>query len=1522
MKQYTYCIKNVKNGSAACTSPKVIWITGSGQAVPCPDKGNGCITIQVPDDISACVSGEIICENCGDCPSKPFTICPCSTAADCDNCQTCNNGICTDICSGPCINGQCLDCITSDDCTANEICVNGKCQCPPSSPYKNSHGDCVECLGNNNCAACEVCIGGECVAKECPEGVCNPTTGFCVQCVNSGDCTSRTDGKHCCTGIACECCSGFIWNPQTNMCDPAPECTVDADCPVCQICVGGNCQPRVCPTGYICINDNCVEICDCDNPACGRNASCIRYNATTCICQECSGYCTDDVPCREGCICVNNNCTANPCNAPCATGADCGVGCGCLDNQCVPCEYLSCSTDRCGLADGCNCYGSQCKADPCKGPCDNGADCGPGCGCLNGNCVSCDSIDCTECQGVLGCKCTNGICLKNAPCSGNCVSSYDCEQGCTCYNGKCVNCSNFACEDCNIDDCECVNSVCQGVDNKACNDVFTLAKVEGTCDLKATLVKERDCVCEELDAQLRIVNKVPQTMVLRGISVPAYKFTYQIRILRNGSDIGSPIINDKFIGGIIRVKATYTYTDSTAVGIFEDSVYADYDFTGLSTDVNKILTFPSRMSTTSGGKVINVKTITITADIITPLAHTNNCVYRGVDDSLELIVKEYANTPNINDTDIAVLESSDVRSPLFRWSRSANLSMAGADSEFRYVYATSLGTNTWEDTIEDCNDGLCSGLYYKVTDDCSCKDGSNVLKAVFCPDPFTLDYTVSNCGRTLVIDDIFDPCDINGIISPCSNCSLNMNVTNPVVFLLEITDSEGLVTSDSLTFNTPADVIGNSYTTVNPIETIKLTHSHDSTCKFEEDVVTSTLNPAITHSCSTNQLTVNTGLAGCTVRLYEKNNTGPDPLLATTVTDINGQALFVGVVSGEYRINTVCGACEADKNIDFDCCQVVNGVINASYNNGTLALQLVSGDAGQQYDYILLKPNNTTVTIGTNQPLVYNHAISLTNGNYSISATDNNGCVHTGTFVVNNCDTLAITGTVNYTYVAGPPVVETISVTGIAGSTSPYTVALKQGNTVIATNAGVIASTSFNAAALVSGTTYTISITDSQNPSCTKNLTYILNKSAQCDPAVDLTITGSGNCSPVQYNFWINEAVVNYTIKIKQGGALIPNGQTGQVLLAGPTSSTYIVSSGQDPQGRDLYYLQNLPDGTYAIEVTDSRGCTDTETVMINCVCSNPIIADISGIECDETGAGVGHRLIINNITGGEQNFYNIYVYAGNITGGNTCQPQALIAQTTSTTGEAVDLFIPSGDIVPAPGNYYVKITDGNGGICNTSCIAVVSRDCEDGGGGGFTGSPDCPLEEADFLITGDCALNITNNSAITVTVWVQAVASGDCQSTDPADFIGLNTAPQVLAPAAVGAFTVPYPGLEHRFMIKYSKQVNIGDPVPCTLYICAPCSTTPSCNLTEDPEVCKTSFVGAGGVTYYKLFIKNNNNKTVKIEGTVNGGPNIEFGYAAAGATIQYTTPSLPVNVYVNFICMNDLDETRDITVNPVSNC
>ena len=1519
MKQYTYCIKNIKNGSASCSSPKVIWITGTGQAVPCPEKGDNCITIQVPDDISACVSGEIICENCGDCPSKPFTICPCTTSQDCSECQICNNGICTDLCENQCINGQCVDCLSAEDCTANEICVNGHCQCPPSAPYKNDHGDCVECKADNHCSACEVCIGGECVAKVCPEGICNPTTGTCVGCLGSGDCSSRTDGKTCCANSACSCCPGFRWNPQLNICEVSPECVSDSDCSVCEICVAGDCQPRICPNGTICINDTCVPICDCNEPLCSRSAACIRYNQDTCICQDCSGSCADDIPCKDGCICVNNNCVPNKCNSPCASGADCGLGCGCLNNQCVPCEYLSCQEEKCQLADGCNCYGSECKGDPCKGPCENGADCGPGCGCLNGNCVSCSSLDCTECPGVLGCACNNGICLKDAPCSGKCGSSWDCPNGCTCYQGNCVNCSYFSCEDCDHDDCECLSGKCQGTD-KECADTFILEKIEGTCDLKATLITDRGCTCEGLEAQLKIVNKVPQTLTLRGVSVPANKYTYQLRLFRDGNEIGYPIVNDKFLDGTLRLKVTWYYTDSTAAGTFEDSAFVNYDLTGLSSDISKMLTFPNLVSTTGAGKTINVKKILVQLEETERIIHTNGCQYTGEDEETMLIEKEQSTTPVINENNVFDLESLDFRSPLFQWHRAASSSFAADDAEFRWVYATNLGTNTYTDTITNCDDGLCSGLHYKVTTDCSCKDETNTIKAIFCPSPFTFNYAITNCGKTITITDLFTPCDVNSNLSPCNNCNLNILPVNQVAWIMKVTDDLGNVTTKNLIFDDPSDIIDDvNYSPISMtgnIINVSIEHNQDPSCKLVEEIDPAGIASNITFNCNTNAMTVVIpGTPGCSVQL---RNATTDALLQSSTTDVTGTVIFSSVASGIYKIVSTCSGCSVTENYTVNCC-TEGGTVNATYTTGTLQMQVVPGHGSRTYSYTLVKPDTSIVLLASGQSFNYNHAITLTNGSHTIIVEDSTGCTYTSPVLeVNNCNSTVINAIVNYSYVAGPPVVETLTVTGIAGSVSPYVVTLSYNGSVLFTNNGVTSSTSFNAATLISGNTYTVSITDAQNPACTKSVNYLLNKQAQCNPQVDLTITASGNCSPIQYAFWVNNATVPYKIYIKQGGGIIPNGQTNHKLTAGVTDTAYIVATGQDAQGRDNYYFQNLPDGDYTIEVVDARGCKDTETVAIDCVCSNPLLVDIAGVSCDDAVQGLGHNINITNITGGQNSTVNIYVYGGSLNDGDICAPSALLAyKLNHPVNTPTSIFIPSGDVEPYPGNYYISVSDG--GVCNNGCIAVPTPDCSDPGGGGFEGSPDCPLTEADFTISGDCAITLTNDSAISVQARIQAIDDGDCQNGNT---LG-NSSYVTLAPAASHVFNAMYPGLQHRFEIVYDKQVTIGDPVPCNLKICAPCSTSPSCTLTTQPEVCKTRIPsGASPTGYiYRLNVANvGNANTVLAEASINGGSTINLGTIAPGGSVVYSVGYNDyTNVYVKFTCMNDLNEIIDITINNI---
>lgn len=218
-----------------------------------------------------------------------------------------------------------------------------------------------------------------------------------------------------------------------------------------------------------------------------------------------------------------------------------------------------------------------------------------------------------------------------------------------------------------------------------------------------------------------------------------------------------------------------------------------------------------------------------------------------------------------------------------------------------------------------------------------------------------------------------------------------------------------------------------------------------------------------------------------------------------------------------------------------------------------------------------------------------------------------------------------------------------------------------------------------------------------------------------------------------------------------------------------------------------------------------------------------------------------------------------------------------------------------------------------------STCIAVAVPDCSTPGGGGGSGSPDCPLTAADFNIVGDCNLNITNNSLINVQARVVAIDDSDCQT---GTVIGSSNQVTLNAGATL-PFVCQYPGLQHRLEIVYPKQVTIGDPVPCTLYICAPCSTAPSCTLTTQPDVCKTRVVsGACASGYiYKLNVTNTGNtNSVKVEAVIDGGSTINLGVLAPGGFTVFNVGCNDFsNVYVKFTCMNDLTETIDITINNI---
>lgn len=346
MNNITLKFSNITNNNVACKNPIVYIFGAENVAFPCGDKvdENGEIKLTIPESLFAetCIRGVIKCDECSSCPEQEFEVCLCNDTNDCAACQTCQDGICVDLCPGKkCVNNTCCDCETQADCPTGFICTGCNCLCP--SGKVNDLGQCVQCLGNTDCGPCGECINGNCVSK-CP-------------------------GGFVCDNNECVCPPGTEYDPVTKTCKPL-GCTSDANCKECEICVGGQCQPIVCPEGYTCLNGECVEACK-------------------------------DVTCNNG--------------------ADCGENCGCLNGKCVPCSTLNCLTGECSQALGCECNNNKCEPiDNCGQYCDGTTPClDPNCTCYNNECVNCKNFPCNpdDCSTHYNCGCNgNGECGGGAGC--------------------------------------------------------------------------------------------------------------------------------------------------------------------------------------------------------------------------------------------------------------------------------------------------------------------------------------------------------------------------------------------------------------------------------------------------------------------------------------------------------------------------------------------------------------------------------------------------------------------------------------------------------------------------------------------------------------------------------------------------------------------------------------------------------------------------------------------------------------------------------------------------------------------------------------------------------------------------------------------------------------------------------------------------------------------------------------------------------------------------------------------------
>jgi hypothetical protein len=342
--------------------------------------------------------------SCGDDSNCPVSAPMCLNfrCAKCTSNNDCAGGGDSGAVAGVCepISGRCVACVKSSDCTADA-----------SKPV---------CGANNQCAACTA--NSQCVGRSdggVGPGVCEATSGKCVACVKSSDCTVDPT-KPVCVANQCTACSTAASECETKN-SAAPVC--DSVSGRCVGCVSnGNCAGEAdggvdggsdggVIAGFCNLTTNqcvgCLKHTDCtdpNNPICGTSQTCVGCNNPFAPAGSCAT--------RKATLPV---CNAGPC-VECAGDVDCKTAAtpACdTANKCVECVQSShCKNASARVCDTAAEHCVQCLADTdCSGTTPI---------CLNKQCTNCTSD--AQCVAKLGAN--PGVCGLDGHCATDAETIY------------------------------------------------------------------------------------------------------------------------------------------------------------------------------------------------------------------------------------------------------------------------------------------------------------------------------------------------------------------------------------------------------------------------------------------------------------------------------------------------------------------------------------------------------------------------------------------------------------------------------------------------------------------------------------------------------------------------------------------------------------------------------------------------------------------------------------------------------------------------------------------------------------------------------------------------------------------------------------------------------------------------------------------------------------------------------------------------------------------------------------------
>ena len=260
--------------------------------------------------------------------------------------------------------------------------------------------------------------------------------------------------------------------------------------------------------------------------------------------------------------------------------------------------------------------------------------------------------------------------------------------------------------------------------------------------------------------------------------------------------------------------------------------------------------------------------------------------------------------------------------------------------------------------------------------------------------------------------------------------------------------------------------------------------------------------------------------------------------------------------------------------------------------------------------------------------------VGLSSGTYTVVVTDNNSC--SDSLSINLTDPLLISSSIDSTVDAScNGFSDGFARVLASGGTGAYTYSWSNGPTS-ATNPNLAAAS------------YTVTVTDANN--CTSTATAVIGEPA----AVLATISSFTNASCA--------GIDDGTATASGSGGTAPFSFLWSTTAADTTAT-----------------ITGLSGGTYIVTVTDSRGCDDTASVIINQPAA--VVTSTSTVDADCNGASTGSATV--SASGGTPSY--------------TFQWDAAAGSQTTATASSL-----------SSGEYFVTVTDNNG--CSTVDSATVNE--------------------------------------------------------------------------------------------------------------------------------------------------------------------------------------------------------------------